>query len=106
MTRMMLDRWTGTNMGRRKEGGLVYFFAHWHATAQTSRQPDDFSHEGLEGEILLQHHAPQDGFQLRNTGTCGRIAKKKIFYLFFLSEDKMRSDGSRTGGRGGALPMA
>lgn len=73
MMRVILDRWMETNMREGKKGGSAYFFAHWHSTAQTCRQPDDFSHEGLEGEILLQHDPSQDGFQLWNTRTWRRI---------------------------------
>lgn len=36
-----------------KRRGVVYFFAHWHPTAETSSQPNDFSYEGFEGEIFL-----------------------------------------------------
>lgn len=72
MMKVMLDRWMGTNTRGGKNGGLAYFFAHWHSTAQTSRQPDDFRHKGLEGEILLQHDTSQNGFQLWNTRTCRR----------------------------------
>lgn len=65
----------GTNMERREKVRLDYFFAHWHPAAQTRRQPDDFGHEGFEGEILLQHDASQDGFQLGNARTCRGMSK-------------------------------
>lgn len=99
--RVMLHRWMGTNMRRGKKGGLAYFFAHWHSTAQTSRQTNDFSHKSLEGEILLQHDPSQDGFQLWNTRTCRGI---KGFCL----QIRVRGGGDdgRIGWRRGALPMA
>lgn len=101
--RVMLDGWMGTNMRRRKKSRMTYFFAHWHSTAQTSRQPDDFSHKGLEGEILLQHDPSQDGFQLWNTRTCRRI---KGFCLQIRVRGGGGGGSSRIGQRGGALPMA
>lgn len=101
MMRVKLDRWLEKNMRGGKKIGLAHFFAHWHPTAQAGRQPDDFSHESLEGEILLQHDPSQDGFQLWNTRTWGRI---KGFCL----QIRVRggSGGGRTGRRRGDLPMA
>lgn len=86
-------------MKKREKGGqLAHFFAHWHSTAQTSRQPDDFSHKGLEGEILLQNNPSQDGFQLWNTRTWGRTKGVCI---------KIRArgggGGSRTGPEKGSI---
>lgn len=57
--------------------GFVYFFAYWHPTAQAGSQPDDFSYEGFEGEILLQDDTSQDGFQLWYTRTCKKQKKKQ-----------------------------
>ena len=55
---------------------FVYFFAHWHPTAQAGSQPDDFSDEGFEGEIFLQDDTSQDGFQLWNARTCKKKKQK------------------------------
>lgn len=41
-----------------------HLLAQGHSAAQGTRQPDHLGHEGLEGEVLLQHDAPQDGLHL------------------------------------------
>lgn len=41
-----------------------HLLAQGHAATQGTRQPDHLGHEGLQGEILLQDDAPQDGLHL------------------------------------------
>lgn len=50
-----------THAGDVDKGTLL---AQGHAAAQGTRQSDHLGHKGFEGEVLLQHDAPQDGLHL------------------------------------------
>lgn len=99
----MDDRYRGGQTVKRWRGGFVYFFAHWHAAAKAGRQADDFSDEGFESQILLQHDAPQDGLQLRNTRTWRRKRREMrgwnygsperlCFFLFYCRFPLLKTD--------------
>lgn len=49
---------------------VCYLLAQGHAATQGAGEPDDLGHEGLEGEVFLEHDPPQNGLHLRNTRTC------------------------------------
>ena len=66
MGKLVRYRFKPPAQSKNEERGVSHLLAQGHAAAQGARQTDDLGHKRLEGEVLLQHHASQDGLHLRD----------------------------------------